>query len=118
MVGMRTETDMGWTPGSGGGSGGGSGDAGGGEGGVRRLDGRGRADDAGHRVEGLQAVAGVDDDGLERGVELAGLDELLEHTDGGAARGLGEDALRAGQQHDALADLVVADVLDRAAGLA
>ena len=53
-----------------------------------------------------------------RGVELAGLDELLQHADGGAAGGLGEDALGAGQQQDALAHLVVADVLDRAAGAA
>ena len=70
------------------------------EGGVRRLDGGGRPDRVGHRVERLQAVAGVDDDGLERGVELAGLDELLQHADRGAAGGLGEDALGAGQQHD------------------
>ena len=52
------------------------------------------------------------------GVELAGLDELLQHADRGAAGGLGEDALGAGQQHDALAHLVVADVLHRAAGAA
>ena len=52
------------------------------------------------------------------GVELAGLDELLQHADRGAAGGLGEDALGAGQQQDAVADLVVGDVLDRAAGAA
>ena len=74
------------------------------------------SDPVGDGVEGLQAHAGVDDDGLEGGVELAGLDELLQHADRGAAGGLGEDALGAGQQQDALAHLVVGDVLDRAAG--
>src|SRR5690349_4256894 len=103
MVGMRTETLMASSR---------SGvEAGGREGGVRRFDGRSRRDLAGHRVQGLEAVAGVDDDGLERGVELTRLDQLLEHRDAGAAGGLGEDPLGPREQDDALAHLVVTDVL-------
>src|SRR4051794_31991190 len=92
-------------------------DAGGRGRGVRRLDRGSRTDDPRDGVEGLQPVAGVDHDGLERGVELAGVDELLQHADRGATGGLGEDALGAGEQHDALTDLVVGDVLDGSAGL-
>src|SRR6478672_4072563 len=94
-----------------------SGEAGGGERGVRRVDGRRRAHGAGDRVQGLEPVAGVDHHGLQRGVELAGLDQLLQYADRGAPRRLGEDPLRPRQEHDRVADLVVVDVLDRATGL-
>src|SRR3712207_6512077 len=110
MVGMRTETLM-WSIFL-------SDHAGGYEGVVAGRDGGGGADAVGDRVEGLEAHAGVDDDGLERGVELAGLDELLRHADGRAAGGLREDPLGAGEEQDALADLVVGDVLDGTAGAA
>src|SRR5688572_24398818 len=93
MVGMRTETAIGVS----------SDEIGSGEGGVGRLDGGRGADPVGDRVERLEAMAGVDDHCLEGGVELAGFDELLQHADGGAAGSLGEDALGAGEQHDALA---------------
>ena len=89
-----------------------------GERGVARLDRGRRADPVGDRVEGLEAVAGVEHDRLGVGVELPGLDQLLQRRDGDPAGGLGEDALGAGEQLDAVADLLVGDVLDRAAGAA
>jgi competence protein ComEC len=67
-------------------------------------------------VQRLQAVAGDEQDDLGVRVELARLDELLRGRDGDPTRGLGEDALGAGQQPDALDDLVVGDVLDGATG--
>src|SRR3954463_3124974 len=70
-------------------------DAGGDEGVVGRCDGGRRPDLARHGVEGLQAVSRVDDDGLQRGVELAGLHELAQYCDRRTARRLGEDALGA-----------------------
>jgi competence protein ComEC len=79
-------------------------------------DGGRRADLAGHRVEGLEAVAGDQQDGLGLGVELPGLDELLGRRHGDATGGLGEHALRAGEQADALDHFGVADVGDRPAG--
>ena len=84
--------------------------------GVRRVDGGRRTHPVRNRVERLEAVTGVEHDRLAVGVELAGLHQLLQHADGHAARGLREDALGAGQQLDALADLLVVDVLDGAAG--
>src|SRR5207237_1102877 len=61
-------------------------------------------------------VAGVDDDRFGLGVELSGLDQLLQGRDGDTAGGLGEDALGPGQQLDALDDLFVTDVRDHTAG--
>ena len=58
-----------------------------------------------HRVEGLEPVAGVEDDRLRVGVELAGCQQLAERRHGHPAGRLGEDALGAGQQPDALDDL-------------
>src|SRR5437763_806303 len=75
-----------------------------------------RADLALHGVEGLQAVTGDDQHRLGVRVELAGFDELLRRRDGDPAGGFGEHALGAGQQPDALDDLLVAHVLDSAAG--
>ena len=82
------------------------------------ADGRGRAGGRGDRVQGLEAVAGVEDDGGQGRVEQTGLDQLLRHADGHPARRLGEDALGAGQQLDRVDDLLVVDVLDGAAGAA
>ena len=66
----------------------------------------------------FRPIAGVDHDGLQGRVEPAGLDQLLQAGHRGPAGGLGEDPLGAGQQQDALAHLVVADVLDRTTGAA
>src|SRR5687768_2474925 len=112
IVGMRTETVMAGAPWSGVGSG----DAGGDERIVRGIDGGCGSNATGDRVEGLESVAGVEHDSLGVRVELAVLEQLLERRDGDAAGRLGEDALGAGEQGDALADLVLAAVLERAAG--
>ncbi|BBG03488.1 hypothetical protein PSA01_19370 [Pseudonocardia saturnea] len=85
------------------------GHAGGGHGG-------GRADLAGHGVQGLQAVTGDHEDGLGVRVELPGLEQLLRRGDGDPARGLGEHALGLGEQPDAGDDLGVGDVPERPAG--
>src|SRR5215207_664891 len=94
-----------------------SGDVGGHEGLVRWRDGGCGVDQIGDGVQGLEAVARVDDDRLEVRVELTRLGELLQHAHRGAARGLGEDALRASEEHDRFADLVVGDVGNGAARL-
>src|SRR5215213_3281106 len=70
------------------------------------------------RVERLQTLAGdVDDDPLARG-ELAAFGQLAQDPDGDAASGLGEDPGRLSQQFDPVADLLVADRVDAAAGAA
>ena len=85
---------------------------------ARRRDRGGRADLPGHGVEGLEAVPGDQQHRLGVRVDPARLDELLRRGHGDAARRLGEHALRPRQQADALHDLGVADVADRAAGAA
>jgi hypothetical protein len=96
----------------------GSGEPGRHESGVRRLDRRSRADDVGHRVQRLEAVAGVDDDGLERGVELAGVDQLLQDADVvPPAVSVKMPSVRAAAAR-CRTDLVVGDVLDGPARLA
>src|SRR5680860_1206027 len=89
-------------------------DAGAGEGGVRRLDGGRSTHSVRDRVERLEAHARVDHDRLPGRVELAGVDELLQDADRRTTGGLGEDALVASEQQDAVAYLVVGDVLDGA----
>ena len=70
------------------------------------------------RVEGLQTLAGdVDDDPLA-GAQLTAFGQLAEDADGDAAGGLGEDPGRLRQQLDPLADLLVGDRVDSAAGAA
>src|SRR3954454_22013194 len=79
----------------------------------RRLHPVGGGDDGGDRLQGLEALAGVEDDGLLGRVEPAVLHELPQHRGGDAARGLGEDAGGAGQVPDALHDRRVADPAGR-----
>ena len=69
-------------------------------------------------VERLQALAGDVDDDAFAGADLAALGQLLQDADGDAAGGLGEDPGRLGQQFDRLADLLVVDRVDAAAGAA
>ena len=74
-----------------------------------------RLEGAADRVERLQALAGDHQHDALVGVDVAARGELREHGGGDAAGGLGEDAGRLRQQRDALADLLVADGVDRAA---
>src|SRR6476660_3413295 len=82
----------------------------------RGVDAVGRADHRLQRIEGLKALPRVQDDGLLGLVQSPVLDQLTQHRDGHATRGLGEDARRAGEVADALHDLVVAHPADGAAG--
>src|SRR5829696_6318807 len=82
----------------------------------RGLHAVGGTDDRLERVEGLQALAGVEDDGLLGRVQAPVLDELPQDRHGHAAGGLGEDAGGPGEVADALDDLVVAHPAHRAAG--
>ena len=89
----------------------------GGKGGVQaRAHGRGDADVPRHGVERLQPVAGVEQDDLGSGVDQALAQQLAVGRHHDAPGRLGEDALRGGQQPDALDHLGIADVLDRAPG--
>jgi competence protein ComEC len=72
-----------------------------------------RANLAGHRVEGLETVAGDQQHGLGVGVERARLHELLRGGHGDPTGGLGEDTLGACEQPDGVHHLGVADVRDR-----
>src|SRR5919204_3256018 len=71
----------------------------------------------GARLDGLEAVAGHQRHDLLVRVDLARLGQLLQHTDGYAARRLGEDALGARQQANAFDDLRVRGGLQRATRL-
>jgi competence protein ComEC len=77
-----------------------------------------RAHLAGHRVEGLETVAGDQEHGLGVGVERARLHQLLRGGHGDPTGGLGEDTLGACEQPDGVHHLGVADVRDRATGAA
>src|SRR3954453_9744481 len=61
-------------------------------------------DDGLERIERLQALTGVEDDGLLVPVQATVLHQLAEHRDGHPARGLGEDARGPGEVADALHD--------------
>src|SRR4051812_26005477 len=67
----------------------------------RRVHPVGGPDDRLERVEGLQPLAGVEDDGLLRGVKPAVLDELAEDRHGHPAGRLREDTRRAREVADA-----------------
>src|SRR3954452_1205966 len=79
---------------------------------AHRLQGRlhpvGGAHDRRQRVQGLESLAGVEDDGLLRSVEPPVGHQLPQHRYGDPAGGLGEDACRPGQVADALDDFLVA----------
>src|SRR4051794_5516955 len=77
---------------------------------LRRLEG------ATHRVEGLQALAGDDQDHPLIPIDLPAAGELLEDRRGHAAGGLGEEPRGLREQADARADLVVGDRGHLAAG--
>src|SRR5438309_6856732 len=71
-----------------------------------------------HRLERLVAVARDADDDRFVARDAPLFDQLLGDRDRGAARGLGEDALGAGEEPDAGHDLLVGDRLAPAARLA
>src|SRR5688572_23496579 len=70
-----------------------------------------RADRTLDGVQRLEALTGVEHHGLRVGIEVALLEELADAGAGNPARRLGEYARGTGEQADALADLVVVDVL-------
>ena len=70
----------------------------------------------GDRVEGLQPVAGVEQHDLGPRIDEALGEQLAVGRHDDAAGGLGEDALGARQELDAVDDLVVAHVGDRPTG--
>src|SRR5919112_1414580 len=73
-------------------------------------------DDGLQRVQRLEPLTGVQDDGPLRRVEPAVGHEPAEHRDGDPAGGLREDARRPRQVADPLHDLGVPDPADRSAG--
>src|SRR5680860_1472427 len=76
------------------------------------------ADPVGQRVGGLQPVAGDDRHGALPWFDAALHHQLAQRRDGDAGGGLAEDALRAGEQLDAVDHLGVGDVLHPPAGAA
>src|SRR6186997_1271101 len=79
-----------------------------------------RVDDIGcvHRdcLWRLEAVAGNRDDGYAASIDMALLDEFLQHRNAHAPRGLRIDSLRFGKQADAFADLRIRSVVSPAPG--
>ena len=69
-------------------------------------------------VQGLEAVAGDEDDGGRVLRNLAGCNEFLGHAHGHAAGGLGKNAFRLGEQLDRVADFVVGHVVGGGVGFA